>query len=81
MASNLWKPSLAAGSLSGDKELARGSLCTSPLGSKPLRRQWAVLSLAGRRWNLAEETFFRLCHTVTAGYRMDRKDLPKPNER
>ena len=48
-----------------------------PLGSKPLRRQWAILSLAGRRWNLAEETFFRLCHTVTAGYRMDRKDLPQ----
>jgi len=60
-----------------DKELARGSLCMRPLGSKPLRRQWAVLSLAGRRWNLAEETFFRLCHTVTAGYRMDRKDLPQ----
>src|SRR6266581_4548391 len=49
-----------------DKELVRGSLCMRPLGAKPLRRQWAIVSLAGRRWNLAEETFFRLCQTMAA---------------
>src|SRR5207249_4775358 len=52
-----------------EKELVRGSLCMRPLGSKPLRRKWAVLSLAGRRWHMSEETFLRFCQTVTAGYR------------
>ena len=61
-----------------EKELVRGALCMRPLGPKPLRRQWTVLSLAGRRWNLAEETFCRLCRTVASGFRMDRKDLPDP---
>lgn len=60
-----------------EKELARGTLAMRPLGPKPLRRQWAVLSLAGRRWNLAEETFCRLCRTVAASSRMDRRDLPR----
>lgn len=60
-----------------EKELVRGTLCMRPLGPKPLRRQWAIISLAGRRWNLAEETFCRLCRTVSAGFRMDRRDLPQ----
>ncbi len=59
-----------------DKELARGALCMRPLGPKPLRRQWAITGLVGRRWNLAEETFCRLCRTVAASFRMDRRDLP-----
>lgn len=59
-----------------EKDLMRGSLCMRPLGPKPLRRQWAITSLAGRRWNLAEETFSRFCRTVAAGFRMDRRDLP-----
>src|SRR6266478_5738250 len=59
-----------------EKELMRGSLRMRPLGVKALRRQWAIITLAGRRWNLAEETFCRLCRTVVAGFRMDRKDLP-----
>ena len=61
-----------------DKELVRGTLCMRPLGPKPLRRQWAIVSLAGRRWNLAEETFSRLCGAMAAGLRMDRRDLPQP---
>jgi len=64
-----------------DKELARGSLCMRPIGSKPLRRQWAIVSLAGRRWNLAEETFCRLCRTIAASFRMDRRDLPQPGQK
>src|SRR5438552_10869323 len=60
-----------------EKELARGSLCMRPLGSKPLRRQWAITALTGRRWNLPEETFWRLCRTVAASFRMDRRDLPQ----
>ena len=59
-----------------DKELARGTLCMRPLGAKPLRRQWVVASLAGRRLTLAEETFCRLCRNVAAGLRMDRRDVP-----
>ena len=59
-----------------EKELVRGSLRMRPLGAKALRRQWAIITLAGRRWNLAEETFCRLCRTLVAGFRMDRKDLP-----
>ena len=60
-----------------DKELVRGSLCMRPIGPKPLRRQWAITSLAGRRWNLAEETFCRLCQSMAASFRMDRRDLPQ----
>lgn len=63
------------------KELARGTLCMRPLGAKPLRRQWAIVSLAGRRWNLAEETFSRLCRSTAASFRMDRRDLPQPADK
>ncbi|MEW6160711.1 MAG: LysR family transcriptional regulator [Verrucomicrobiota bacterium] len=59
-----------------DRELARGSLRMRPLGSRPLRRQWAVVSLGGRRLTLAEETFVRLCRSVACGLRLDRKDIP-----
>ena len=59
-----------------DKELARGTLRMRPLGTRPLRRQWIVASLAGRRLTLVEETFCRLCSQVAAGLRMDRRDVP-----
>src|SRR5436190_6155017 len=58
-----------------DKELARGTLRMRPLGAKPLRRQWVVAWLKGRRLTLAEETFCKLCRNVAAGMRVDRKDL------
>ena len=57
------------------KELARGTLRMRPVGPKPLRRQWVVAWLKGRRLTLAEETFCKLCRNVAAGMRMDRKDL------
>ena len=57
------------------KELARGTLRMRPLGPRPLRRQWVVSWLKGRRLTLAEETFCKLCRNVAAGMRMDRKDL------
>jgi len=57
------------------KELARGTLRMRPLGPKPLRRQWVVAWLKGRRLTLAEETFCKLCRNAAAGMRMDRKDL------
>ncbi|HWX20345.1 MAG TPA: LysR family transcriptional regulator [Candidatus Binatia bacterium] len=58
------------------KELARGSLKMRPLGSKPLRRNWVVLSLAGHRLTLTEESFCKLCRQQTAAMRLDRKDVP-----
>lgn len=59
-----------------DKELARGTLRMRPIGPRPLRRQWVVVSLAGKRLGLAEETFCRLCRSVASGLRMDRRDVP-----
>jgi DNA-binding transcriptional LysR family regulator len=59
-----------------DKELARGSLRMRPMGARPLRREWAVASLAGRRFTLAEESFLRFCRNVASSLRMDRKDVP-----
>src|SRR5262249_31326919 len=60
-----------------DKELARGTLRMRPTGPRPLRREWVVVSLAGRRLGLLEETFCRLCRNVAAGLRTDRRDVPK----
>lgn len=60
-----------------DKELAKGHLAMRPLGLAKLTRQWVILSLAGRRLSLPEETFCRLCRTHAAGLRQDRKDVPK----
>ncbi len=58
-----------------DKELSRGTLKMRPVGASPLRRDWAIVSVAGRRLSLSEETFIRLCRTHSAGMRLDRKDL------
>ncbi|HVW20785.1 MAG TPA: LysR family transcriptional regulator [Opitutaceae bacterium] len=45
-------------------ELERGAFVSLPLGSRRLRRRWAVAYLKGRRLALAEETFVGLCETV-----------------
>ncbi|MCI0744196.1 MAG: LysR family transcriptional regulator [Verrucomicrobia subdivision 3 bacterium] len=58
------------------RELAAGSLRMRPPGPRPLRREWAVMSLAGRRLALVEETFVKLCRTAAAALRLDRKDIP-----
>jgi len=60
-----------------DKELVRGTLRVRPVGSKPLRRQWVIAYLPGRRLNLLEETFCRLCRNYAAGLRLDRHDVPR----
>jgi LysR family transcriptional regulator, low CO2-responsive transcriptional regulator len=59
-----------------DKELARAKLRMRPLGSRALSRHWVVAFLKGRRLNLVEETFCRLCRNFASGLRLDRKDLP-----
>lgn len=60
-----------------EKELARGSLRMRPLGVRPLKRAWVVGSLTGRRLALIEETFIRICRNLSAGLRLDRRDVPK----
>jgi LysR family transcriptional regulator, low CO2-responsive transcriptional regulator len=59
-----------------EKELLRGSLKMRPLGTKPVTRNWVVLTLTGRRLTPEEETFFRLCRSHATGMRLDRKDVP-----
>ncbi len=59
-----------------EHELTRKHLKMRPLGPKPLRRQWSVISLATRRMTLTEENFCRLCRQQTAGMRLDRSDVP-----
>jgi len=56
-------------------ELVRGKLKMRPLGQKPLRRQWSVVSLAVRPKTYMEETFCRLCRNHATGMRLDRRDL------
>jgi DNA-binding transcriptional LysR family regulator len=56
-------------------ELARGKLKMRPLGQKPLKRQWSVVSLAVRPKTYIEETFCRLLRNHATGMRLDRKDL------
>jgi DNA-binding transcriptional LysR family regulator len=64
-----------------ENELVRGALKMRPLGPKPLRRQWSVISLATRPFTLAEETFCRLCRNHAAGMRLDRNDVPPLKEK
>ena len=47
------------------KELEAGSLVTLPLGRRKLKRRWGVLHWKGRRLDLAQETFIRLCESVS----------------
>lgn len=58
-----------------EKELELGSLKMRPVGAHPIRRHWAVVSLASRRRSLPEETFVRLCRSHATGMRLDRRDL------
>lgn len=58
-----------------EHELTRKTLKMRPLGPKPLRRQWSLISLATRRMSLTEENFCRLCRNQTAGMRVDRGDV------
>ena len=58
-------------------ELAKRALRMRPLPGQSLRRNWVMLSLAGRRLSLAEETFCRLCRSQAAGMRLDRKDVAR----
>jgi LysR family transcriptional regulator, low CO2-responsive transcriptional regulator len=59
-----------------EQELTRKTLGMRPLGAKPLRRQWSVISLSTRRMTLAEENFCRLCQNQTTAMRLDRGDVP-----
>jgi LysR family transcriptional regulator, low CO2-responsive transcriptional regulator len=56
-------------------ELAKGSLKMRPLGSRPVIRRWALMSLAGKRWTLPEETFGQLCRQHASSLRLDRRDV------
>lgn len=46
------------------QEIEGGSLVALPLGRKKLMRRWGILQWAGRRLNLAEETFIGLCRSA-----------------
>ena len=56
-----------------ERELREQSLVSLPLGSKSLKRTWGLLHWRDRRLSLAEETFVRLCRSVTD----KRAALPK----
>jgi DNA-binding transcriptional LysR family regulator len=62
-----------------DRELANNKLKMRPLGPKPLKRQWSVVSLGSHPKSFIEETFFRLCRTHAAGLRLDRRDVSSAN--
>ena len=55
-----------------EKELASGVLQMRSMGQRPLRRHWVIGHLPGRRLNLLEETFCRLCREFSAGLWLDR---------
>ena len=56
------------------KELAERSLVALPLGRRKLRRQWGVLYWQDRQLSSAEETFARLCRSVTDSVCAERPD-------
>ncbi len=58
-----------------DQHLVRGHLRARPVGPRPLRRQWSVVSLAIRPKSYVEETFCRLCRNHATGMRLDHKDV------
>ncbi|HEX9785551.1 MAG TPA: LysR family transcriptional regulator [Opitutaceae bacterium] len=51
------------------EELASGALVSLPLGHRPLRRNWGVAHLRGRRLALGEETFAGLCQEAAVRLR------------
>jgi DNA-binding transcriptional LysR family regulator len=46
------------------QQIADGSLVVLPMGRKKLTRNWGIMQWAGRRLNLAEETFISLCRSA-----------------
>ena len=46
-------------------ELEQRSLIALPLGRRKLKRRWGVLHWRNQRLNLAQETFIRLCESVS----------------
>ena len=59
-----------------EQELKQGTLRMRPMGPKPLRREGTITCMAGRRLNLIEETFCKLCIELAASLRTDREQLP-----
>jgi LysR family transcriptional regulator, low CO2-responsive transcriptional regulator len=59
-------------------EIESGSLITLPLGRKKLTRRWGVLQWAGRRLNLAEETFVGLCRSASLSLTENPGAAPVP---
>ncbi len=55
------------------EELKQGTLCMRPIGKRPLKRQWAMVCLAGRRMNLIEETFCQLCQKFVGTLQTSRR--------
>jgi DNA-binding transcriptional LysR family regulator len=53
------------------REIDSGALVTLPLGRKKLTRRWGILQWAGRRLNLAEETFIGLCRSASANLKQE----------
>jgi len=47
------------------KELKDKSLVALPLGRRKLTRTWVIASNRGRRLNIAEETFIKICRAFT----------------
>jgi len=47
------------------KELKEKSLMSLPLGKRKLKRGWGIACRRGRRLNITEETFIRLCRAAT----------------
>jgi DNA-binding transcriptional LysR family regulator len=50
------------------KEIEEGSLVALPLGKKKLTRRWGIVHWRGKRLNLAEETFIKLCESACAEF-------------
>jgi DNA-binding transcriptional LysR family regulator len=63
-----------------EKELHQELLKMRPLGRAPLKRHWVIISLAGRRFTLAEENFCRLSRRHALGMRLDRKDVKRESD-
>jgi DNA-binding transcriptional LysR family regulator len=60
------------------KELEDGALVALPLGRRPLIRQWGVLYPRGKTLSLAEDTFVRICTSVTQSLNSELlQGLPK----
>ena len=57
------------------QELKQGSLRMRPMGARPLKRHWNIMSLAGRRLNLIEETFCQLCRKLVGNLKTDRRHI------